>query len=102
MLLYKKVFSNVLVVGFHNGKNLKEYLVTAALPKTNETGRCEPSVKKTSLVCNPIRTTSTFITEACGEAFKIRSGQLGKVLYLLKSKVCSDSPYVGKAKTKFR
>ena len=57
-------------------------------------------------VCNSIRTTATFTTEACGEIFKIQSGPLNcnseKVLYLLKCKVCGDAPYVGKAKTKFR
>ena len=38
---HKKVFPDVPVVGFRNGKSLKDYLVRAALPKTNETGRCE-------------------------------------------------------------
>ena len=101
----KKVFPDVPVVGFRNGKSLKDYLVRAALPKTNETGRCEPCGKKTCLVCNSIRTTTTFTTEACGEFFEIQSGPLNcnseKVLYLLKCKVCSEAPYVGKAKTKF-
>ena len=78
----------------------------ATLPKANETGRCEPCGKKTCLVCNSIRTTTTFTTEACGEIFKIQSGPLNcnseKVLYLLKCKLCGEAPYVGKAKTKFR
>ena len=39
---YKKVF----VVGFRNGKSLKDYLVRAILPRTNDTGRCEPRGKK--------------------------------------------------------
>ena len=33
---HKKVFPDVPVVGFRNGKSLKDYLVRAALPKTNE------------------------------------------------------------------
>ena len=103
---HKKVFPDVAVVGFRNGKSLKDYLVRAALPKTNETGRCEPFGKKTCLVCNSIRITTTFTTEACGEVFKIWSCALTcnseKVLYLLKCKVCGKAPYVGKAKTKFR
>ena len=103
---HKKVFPNVPVVGFRNGKSLKDYLVRAALPKTNETGRYKPCGKKTCLVCNSIRTTTTFTTEACGEIFKIQSGPLNcnseKVLYLLKLKVCGEAPYVGKAKAKFR
>ena len=87
-------------------RSWKDYLVRAALPKINETGRCEPCGKKTCLVCNSIRTTTTFTTEACGEVFKIQSGPLNcnseKVLYLLKCKVCGEAAYVGKAKTKFR
>ena len=61
--------------------------------------------KKTCLVSNSIRTTATFITEACCETFKIQSGTLNwnseEVLYLLKCKVCGGTPYVGQAKTKF-
>ena len=37
----KKVFANVPVVVFRNAKSLKDYLVRATLPKTNQTGRCE-------------------------------------------------------------
>ena len=70
--------------------SLKDYLVRATLPKANETGRREPSGKKTCLVCNSVRTTTTFTTEACGEIFKTESGPLNcnseKVLYLLKCK----------------
>ena len=103
---HKKVFPDVPIVGFRNGKSLKDYLVKATLPKTNETGRCEPCGKKTCLVCNSIRTTTIFTTEACGEVFNFQSGPLNcnseNVLYLLKCKVCGEAPYIGKAKTKFR
>ena len=103
---HKKVFPDVSVVGFRNGKSLTDYLVRTALPKANETGRCEPCGKKTCLVCNSIRTTATFTTEGCGEIVKIQSGPLNytskKVLYLLKCKVCGEVTYVGKAKAKFR
>ena len=105
---HKRVFPNVPVVGFRNGISLKDYLVGAVLPRTNEIGRCERWEKKTCLVCNSIRTITTFTTEACGETFKIQSGTLNcnseKVLYLLKCKckVCGEAPYVGKVKTKFR
>ena len=88
---HKKVFPDVPVAGFGNGKSLKDYLVRAALPKINETRRCEPCGRKTCLVCNSIRTTKTFMTEACGKVFKIQSGPLNcnleKVLYLLKCSV---------------
>ena len=83
----KKVFRNLPVVGFCNGRSLKDYLVRAALPKINETGWCEPFGKKTCLVCNSIRVNTTFTMEACGETFKIQKGPLNcnseKVLYLL-------------------
>ena len=98
---HEKVFPNVSVAGFCNEMSLKDYLIRAALPKM----RCEPRGKKTCLVCNSVRTTTTFTTEACGENYKILSGPLNcnseKVLYLLKCKVCGEAPYVGKAKTKF-
>ena len=60
----------------------------------------------TCQVCDHITTTKTFTTKACLEAFKIQSGTLNcnseKVLYLLRCKIFYDTPYVGKAKTKFR
>ena len=34
---HEKVFPNVPVVGFRNGKSLEDYLIRAVLPKTNET-----------------------------------------------------------------
>ena len=103
---HKKVFPDVPVVGFRNGKSFKGYLIRAALPKSNETERCEPCGKKTCLVYNSIRSTTTLTREACGEISKIQSGHLNcnseNVLYLLKCKVCGEASYVGKAKTKFR
>ena len=39
---HKKVFPDVSVVGFRNGKSLKDYLVRVKLPKLDESGRCEP------------------------------------------------------------
>ena len=94
---HRKVFPNVPVIGFRNGKSLT---------KLNESGRCEPCGKRTCLVCDSISTATTFTTEACQETFKIQSGPLTcdseKVLYLLKCKICGEVPYVGKAKTKLR
>ena len=101
---HKKVFPNVPVVGFWNGKSIKDFLVRATLRKLNEGGRCEPSGKKTCLVCDSISTATTFTTEACQKTFKIQCGPLTcsseKVLYLLKCKVCGEVPYVGKERTK--
>ena len=36
---HTKVFPNAPVVGFRNGKSLKDYLVRALLPRTNKTVR---------------------------------------------------------------
>ena len=73
---HKKVFPNVPVIGFRNGKSLKDFLVSATLPKLNGSGRCEPCGKKTCLVCDSISTATTFTTEACQETFKIQSSPL--------------------------
>ena len=101
----KKVFPEVPIVGFRNGKSLKDYLVRAVMPKMDNAGGYEPCGKGTCQVCDHIITTNTFTTKACGEVFKIQSGPLNcnseKVLYLLRCKICDDTPYVGKAKTKF-
>ena len=103
---HKKVFPDVPVVGFWNGKSLEDYLVRAKLPKLGESGRCEPCGKKTCLVCDSISTTTPFTTEALLETFKIQKDPLNcdseKVLHLLKCKVCGWVSYVRKAKTKFR
>ena len=62
--------------------------------------------KKMCLICDSIRTATTFTTKACQESFKIQKGSLTcdseKVLSLLKCTVCGEVPYVGKAKNKFR
>ena len=41
-----KVFPNMPVIGFSNGKSLEDFLVRATLPKLNESGRCKPFGKK--------------------------------------------------------
>ena len=38
---HRKAFPNVSVIGFRNGKSLKDFLVRATLPIFNESGRCE-------------------------------------------------------------
>ena len=56
-------------------------------------------------MCDHLITTNTYTKKACGEVFKIQSGLLNcnseKAFYLLRRKICDDTPYVGKAKTKF-
>ena len=102
---HKKVFPHVPVIGFWNGKSLKDFLVRATIPKLNRSGRCEPYGEKTCFICDSISTAAAFTTEACQETFKIQSGSLTcdseKALYLLKCKVCGEVPHVGKAKPNF-
>ena len=43
---HKRVFANVPVIGFRNGKSLKDLLVRPTLPKLNEGRRCKPCGKK--------------------------------------------------------
>ena len=43
---HKKVFSNVPVVWFQNGKSLYDCLVRAKLPKLEEDRRCKPCGRK--------------------------------------------------------
>ena len=43
---HKKVFPDASVVGFCNGRTLKDYLIRAKLPKLDENGRFEPCGEK--------------------------------------------------------
>ena len=103
---HKKVFQDIPVVGFRNGKSLKDHLVRAKLPNVEIAGRSESCGKGNCQVCDYICDTDIFNTKACGETFKIQSGILNcssqKVVYLFKCRICGESPYFGKAKTKFR
>ena len=62
---HKKVFPNVPISGFRNGKSLKDLLVRETLLKQMWT-----IWEKTCLVCDFISTATTFTTEACQETFK--------------------------------
>ena len=99
-----QVFQDIPVVGFRNGKSLKDHLVQAKLPNAQIPGRSESCGKGNCQVCNYICDTGT--AKACSETFKIQSGVLNcnsqKVVSLLKFRIYGEAPYVGKAKTKFR
>ena len=49
---HKKVFSEVPIVGFRNGKSLKDYPVRTKLPKMDNAGGSEPRGKGTCQVCD--------------------------------------------------
>ena len=106
---HKKTFPKVPILGFRNGKSLKDYVVRGGLPKMDNTEGSEACGKGTCQVCNQVISTkillitiNTFTTKAYGGVFKIQSGNSEKAIYLLRPKICDDTPYVGKAKTKFR
>ena len=103
---HKNIFPEVPIVEFRNGKSFKDYLVRAAFPKMDNAGGSEPCWNGACQVCDHIITTNIFTIKSCGEVFNIQSGPLNcnseKVLYLLRCKICDDTPYVGKVKTKFR
>ena len=48
---HQKMFSKVPIVGFLNGKSLKDHLVRASLPILNETLDREPCGKRNCQVC---------------------------------------------------
>ena len=83
---HKKVFQDIPVVGFRNGKSLKDHLVRAKLPNVEIAGMSESRGKGNCQVCDYICDTDPFTTKACGETFKIQSGILNcnsqKVVYL--------------------
>ena len=101
----KKVFPNVPIVGFHNGRSLKDHLVRASLPIVNNTLGSEPFGKRNCQVCQFIvNNLFTFSPTNSDENFKINKGPLNcnskKVVYLSEWKKCKN-PYVGKVQTKF-
>ena len=73
---HKKVFQDIPVVGFRNGKSLKDHLVRAKLTNVEIAGRSESCRKGNCQVCDYICDTDAFTTKACGETFKIQSGYL--------------------------
>ena len=87
---HKTAFPNIPIIGFRNGKSLKDFLVRATLPILNDSGRCESCGKE--LVWSVILEV-LLRTLQQKDTFKIHTGLLncdsGKVLYLLvKRKFC--------------
>ena len=90
------------VVGFWDGKSLKDYLVRARLPKLVESGRCEPCGKKTCLVCDSISSITTFTTEACKKLRKAPWISTPKKYYIYwNAKSLAASSTLGKKKLNF-
>ena len=101
---HQKVFPNVPIVEFRNGKSLKDHLVRASLPILNQTLGSESCGKRNCQVCQFFVNIDAFSPIKTDETFKINKGPLNcnskKVIYLSQCKQCKN-PYVGKAQTKF-
>ena len=83
------------MVGFSNGKSLKNILVRAVLPKTvspTDIPGSKKCGKKNCEVCHNLVNTDDFESTTTGEKFKIQKGPLNcsseKVVYLITCKVC--------------
>ena len=102
---HHKVFPNVPVVGFRNGKNLKDHLVRASLLILNKTLGSEPCGERNYQVWQFIVSRDNFSLIITDESFKINKGPLNcnsqKVVYLSQYKKFKN-PYLNKVQIKFR
>ena len=97
---YKKVFQDIPVVGFRNGKSLSDHWVRAKLPNVEITGR---SVGKGIVWFVTLYAIQTLLPpKPVVKHLKFQSGILNcnsqKLVYLLKCKICGEASYVSKAK----
>ena len=87
---HQKVFPSVTIVGFHNGKSLKDHLVRASLPILNQTLGSELCEERNCQVCQFVVNIETFSPVTTDETFKINKGPLScspqKVIYLSECK----------------
>ena len=102
---HKRVFSEVLIIGFKNAKTLKYHLVRAVLPQLDREGRSKPceGANRSCEVCESVKDTTKFKSET----FDILKGPLdcnsNNVIYLFECKKCQFKfPYVVSTVTKFR
>ena len=98
------MFPNVPIVGFHNGKSLKDHLIRASLPILRSNFGSEQCGKETCQVCQVVVNTDTFSPITTDKTFKINKGPLNgnskNVVHLSECKKCKN-PYVGKVQIKF-
>ena len=104
---HKKVFSDTPLVGFRNGKSLKNILVRAKLPKMEEPDKqlgCRRCTRANCEVCENLIDAKDFKSTTTGEIFTIEKGPLTctshKVVYLVTCKVCAKQN-VGSTKNKY-
>ena len=75
---HKKVFSEVPITGFKNGKSLKDHLVRAVLPQLDREGRDKPCERAnlSCEVCESVKDTTKFKKAESEETFGILKGPL--------------------------
>ena len=104
---HRKVFSDTPLVGFSNGKSLKNILVRAVLPKVklSKPEGSQKCNKPRCEVCQNVVTTKEFSSHTTGEKFEIQKGPIDcdtrNVVYLITCKVCGIQN-VGSTKNKYR
>ena len=100
----KEVFTPSPFVSFRNCKTVKDKLVRAKLPPTNDkkgTFHCKHGA---CLVCNNIKETNTFESAVTGTQYAVNFNfncNSKAVIYLITCRVCKIQ-YVGESTTKFR
>ena len=101
---HRKLFPEVPIVGFKNGKSLKNILVRAKVPQNKEVeGGCQGCGSKRCGVCQFINKTNTF-EDSSGILYSIKDNlncNSKMSIYLVQCKICKKQ-YVGSASTKFR
>ena len=106
---HRKVFSDTPLVGFSNGKSLKNILVRAVLPKQNSRSSNQWGSQKCGKprceVCKNVVSTKEFSSKTTGENFTIQKGPINcdtrNVVYLVTCKVCGIQN-VGSTKDRYR
>ena len=107
---HKKLFQNKIFLSFRRAKNLKDKLVRAKLPNSDDGGlsakgcyKCNG--RKSCQICGLIKEGDSFENTDENRCFTIFSGRYNcnseNVVYLLQCECCRKK-YVGSTKTKFR
>ena len=107
---HKKLFQNKIFLSFRRAKNLKDKLVRAKLPNSDDGGlsvkgcyKCND--RKSCQICGLIKEGNSFENSDENRSFTIFSGRYNcnseNVVYLLQCECCRKK-YVGSTKTKFR
>ena len=102
---HRNVYPEIPLVGFRNGKSLKQFLVRAKLPTVKCKGSSGICNAKPCEVCQYIEPTKTFSNKDKSVTYSIEGNDLNcsskMVVYLVQCKSCNKQ-YIGSASTKFR